>query len=382
VVFDTCLYSFQKRADDVLIQMAICDSVEKRLDNRIPPNVIDMVLQIALHSTDPDHEAWQSPAENGVYYYNGDPHSKGINTARGRAVRVYSQLILNGALVLREPVVETLQMFADDVSSAVRACLIEFLPYVPHFDNKRSVEIFNKAVEGRPELLESSVSYNYIQYALGHNTLEMLPRIESLSESKLDKVREVAGRLATIAYLINTNTKEFYNRYLEGDSQMRKGVAAVLARNVDQSDLQKICVYGLTKLMQDSDKSVREQAGQVFEYLPSPIDEIEDFVNNFLNSPALEDSARLCMGYAERNHLEFPETSLHIAEIILNKFDKDFVNFQKTVRLLDDNLVNLSVSIQTHNDDVDIKSRALDLFERAMDLGSYYARKVLEEVDR
>jgi hypothetical protein len=381
-VFEICEYSYNQRPDDVLIQRAICDAVEKRLDNCTSQNIVSIILKIALNSTDPECESWQIKAENGGYYHNGDPHFDGINTARGSAVRVYMQYILREYAPLQIPIITIIEKFAQDPSSAVRSCLIEFLPYISKLDHIRSVAIFNKAVEERPELLNNEVSYNYIHSVLGHNTPDMLSHIESLSQSELDKSREVAGRLATLAYLINQNISNLYYQYIEGDSHLREGIAVVLSRNIDQQDIENICIEGLRKLMYDQDKKVRDQVGHVFEFLPPPSDKITVFIKDLLESPTLEDSSRDCMNYAEKIQFEYPEISLLIAEKIIEKFNKDIINIQKSTGLFDSDLVNLAVSIQTHSNSTDIKSRSMDLFERALDLGSYHARKILEQIDR
>ncbi len=381
-VFGACEYSYYQRPDDILIQRAICDVIEKRLDSNISQSTIDIIQKIALGSTDPDHEEWQTEAGNGNYYHNGDPHSNGINTARGSAVRVYMQFAVKDYIPIGKSTIAVIDKFACDPSTAVRSCLIEFLPYVTKLDKDYSVKIFQKAIKDHPELLENRVSYNFIHYALNHNTSDMFQYIEFLSQGKSEESHEVAGRLATITYLINNKYDDLYLRCIEGDSHTRKGVTAVFARNVDQPKLLSICIDGLSKLMYDKEKSIREQVGQVFEYLPPPDGNVQHFINNFLNSEMLEESARYCMSYAEKIQFGYPQISLLIAEKIIEKFNKDVVDFQKAAGLLDDNLVNLAVSIQTHNDDIKIKARAMDLFEQVMDLGSHYAQKVLEQVDR
>jgi len=70
------------------------------------------------------------------------------------------------------------------------------------------------------------------------------------------------------------------------------------------------------------------------------------------------------------------------AEGIQLELGKDIVDIQKATALLDDDLVNLVVSIHTHGVALKLKSRAMDVFERVMDLGSHYANRALEAVDR
>ena len=134
--------------------------------------------------------------------------------------------------------------------------------------------------------------------------------------------------------------------------------------------------------MNDPDKNVREKVGEVFEYLPSPMNSIKRFVDGFIHSRSIADAARDCMKYAERIQLQHPRIALTIAERIQLELGKDIVDIQKATALLDDDLVNLAVSIHTHSSAPKLKSRAMDVFERVMDLGSRYASRALEVVDR
>jgi len=281
-----------------------------------------------------------------------------------------------------EILLTTLEQFSSDPSSAVRSCLIELLPFALRLDANRVISIFNRAVESRPELLACHVSHNFIHYAMGQSVHEMLKHVESLIDSDLEEAREAAGRLAAIAYLVTPHGRYLYSRCMRGDVALRQGVAKVLARNVDRPDLLQKCLIGLRKLMNDPDKNVREKVGEVFEYLPLPVKPIKHFVQSFLHSRSLVDATRDCMKYAERIQLEHPGIALTIAERIQLELGKDIVDIQKATALLDDDLVNLAVSIHTHSGALKLKSRAMDVFERVMDLGSHYASRALEAVDR
>jgi len=281
-----------------------------------------------------------------------------------------------------ETMFTTIERFSSDPSSAVRSCLIELLPFAIRLDASRIIDIFNRAVEGRPELLACHVSHSFIHYAMGQSVYEMLRHVESLVDSNLEGAREAAGRLAAIAYLVTSHGRYLYSRCLRGDAFLRQGVAEVLARNVDSPDSLQKCLTGLRKLMNDTDENVRKKVGGVFEYLPSPAKRVKHFVQGFLRSRSLVDAARDCMKYAENIQLEHPGLALTIAEKIQLELGKDIVDIQKASALLDDDLVNLAVSIHTHGNTLKLKSRAIDVFERVMDLGSHYASRALEAVDR
>ena len=392
-VFTVCESFAGMRPDDKVIQRAICHAVEKRFKDDVPAALIRLIRGFALSASDPDHEGWQEKASDGQYYYRGDPHSNGINTARGIAVRMYIASMLESSSLDTDSLLNTMGSVAGDPSSAVRSCLIEMLHYVLRIDSDRVVDIFEVAVDGRPELLECRVSGDFVYHALGRYSSRMLKHIEKIVTSEKDEAREMAGQLATLAYFFTPEAKVLYRRCLESDAAVRRGVAKVLARNVDQPKLLKICLDGLEKLCKDDgleklckdpDQGVRENVGYVFEYLPPPAQPgVERFVRKlFRSNQAVIDAARNMILYAERIRLDHPRIAIQIAEQTQLALGRDVMDIQRAPILLEDDLINLAVAIQTHSESKVIKDRALDLFERVMDLGSKTAVQVLSAADR
>jgi hypothetical protein len=383
-VFTVCENFAEMRPDDEIVQRAICRAVEKRYKDDVPIALINLVRGFALSASDPDHENWQEKASDGQYYYRGDPHLNGINTVRGSAARVYIASMLESSFLDTDSLLGTMESVAGDPLSAVRSCLIEMLRYVLRIDSDRVVDIFETAVDGRPELLECRVSGDFIYHALGRYSIRMLNHIEKINVSENDKVQEIGGQLTTLAHFFTPEAMVLYRRCLSGSAALRRGVAKVLARNVDQPELLKLCLDGLEKLHEDQDQEVRGNIGHAFEYLPPPIQsEITRFIHKLLRSnQTVVDAARNITLYAERIRLEYPKLAIQIAEQMQLVLGRDIVDIRKSSAILEDDLINIAVAIQTHSDSKIIKARALDLFERVMDLGSRTAAKVLSAADR
>lgn len=381
-VFAICDRFAQMRPNDTTVEAAICDAVEKRVGDNVPESLIELVRNIALTSADPDHEAWQVKAGEDSYCFDGDPHFNGINTTRGKAVRVHMRCMLEAPPLEIESFMNTLEKIAGDPSSAVRSCLIEGLPYVLRFDSDRVVGIFETAVKGRRELSACRVSHNFIHHALARHASRMLEHIAALGNSKDDEVRETCGRLATLAYFNTPEAKSLYRQCLGGDPALRRGVATVLARNVAHPRLLKQCLAGLGRLCDDSDSRTRINVGEAFRYLPSPTWLSKRFTVRLLHSRTGADAAEALVDYATRIRLEDPELALDIAEQTTLALGNDIVDIQKAAALVDKDLVSLTVAIHTHTVDRSLQARALDLFERVMDLGSRYAKEALKAAER
>lgn len=383
VVFRLCQDFYRIRPDDTIVQAAVCDAVRKRIKDSVPDEIIEIVKLIALTSPDPDHEEWQKKSLNGQYYYDGDPFKYGINTARGNAVRVYIHCMLEKPMPNTESLLDSLEEIAADSSSAVRSCAIEFLPYLLRFEAIRVVKIFDACVENRPEILACQVSHNFIYYALSHHGAEMLQNILLLTKNGKEGVRESAGRLATLGFLLGIpGYGVLYRQCLGGDPVLRRGVARILAKNVDRSQLLKKCVGGLGRLCQDSDKDVRRAVSRAFGHFPPPSPEVERFIVKYLRSRAVTDPVEDVVEYAEKTHLANQELALRIAERIQSALGRSVADVRREEALIDDHLVRLAVSIRTHATDTGLKARALDVFERALDIGSPSAAEALRAAER
>ncbi len=382
VVFGMCKRFAKERPQEVTVQGGICEAVEKRLRGTVPEPVIQLVKTIALHSSDPDHEAWKIEAGQGQYYHNGDPHSNGINTVRGQAVRLFVRSRQGAPEIDINSFLSCLEQFAQDPSSAVRSCLIEVLPYACRFNARRTIRIFESAIKDRPELLGCDVSSIFIYYALARDPRRMLKHIVELTKSEKDEARESGGRLAALASFELREAKRLFFGCLKGDTSLRTGAAQVLARNVDRLHLVRRCLDGLRRLYNDPDRAVRNDVGEVFRYLPQPDRTIKKFTFRFLRSKSLVDSARNLVDYATRIRLAYPRIAMSIAELTQVAIAQSEGYIHSMDALIEDDLISLVISLYTDATKIGFKARAFDLFERIMLPGSRYAMQALQAADR
>ena len=397
-------------------QKSVCRILQKRAEYGIPHDLIEYIRQVALTSPDPDRELWHEESPSGDRYYAGDPHSHGINTVRGTAIISYATCVRSSDSYDNEVFLTTLEEVTSDNSSSVRACLIRMLPYVLNLDGNRVVSIFECAIEGRHELLENRVSHDFIYYSIHSHSKEMLKHIESLGKSSDEKVCEAAGRLATLCFFKNDDARGLLQSYVQdwrilskailqrltsifsldaprvrtiiGDQMnrarsFRKGMATVLARNVEIPNLLDKCLTGLSALSRRADDGVLGNIGGAFEYLPAPDRmEVVSFINKFIatNFP-IRTSTRL-LKYAIKNCLLHNDFALETAEKILQKFTENETVPQEFYWHVDKDLINLVILVYNHSNDPCLRSRAMDLFDQVMETGSDQARDVLKSLDR
>ncbi len=415
-LFDACRKVIHLRRSDSEIQRSMCRILEKRAKQEIPNDLIEYIREAALTSPDPEREMWQEEASGGSKYYGGNPLDYGINTVRGHAVISYAICMSQNTKCNMEQLLSTLEEMAKDKSSAVRACLIHVLPNILHFDRSRIVKIFESAIKNRVELLKHNVSHDFIYYALYSHTHTMLKYIRIMAESENDKDCESAGQLAALALFENKDArgilrswindkkvllkvtskvcsmllyfkipqvKTVFQDYMKRSRAFTKGAGSVFARNVDNPKLQDVCLAYLRQLCKIENNEVTDAIGWAFEHLPSPdCKKIVSFINKFVTKRFSGMSGEKVLKYCITHCQRYPEFALQIGEKILHRFtmDKDKPNdFYWSV---DDDLINLILAVYNSNTNDSIRRRAMDLFDEAMESGSYQARNLLSSLDR
>ena len=99
----------------------------------LPDDAIGMLHWLATEHDDPATELWQVDAGGGGKYYNGDIHTTGINTTRGRAAIAVWDLILCDATYV-ERFRPTLDRIIRDPSASVLSCVAGALRAVAYRD--------------------------------------------------------------------------------------------------------------------------------------------------------------------------------------------------------------------------------------------------------
>jgi hypothetical protein len=148
-------------------------------------------------------------------------------------------------------------------------------------------------------------------------------------------------------------------------------------------DLEQVCREHLLQLMYDPDEQVRGHVGRCFEYLrPEHLNRLRPFIEQFLASPALMSGAEHLVKYLAPLAADAPDLALTVAERILDVAGSEVTDVRRAAFILERNLVRLPLMVYTHASDPDRKSRAMDMFERLLLLGSRTAHQALADWDR
>ena len=362
---------------------SVCWALERRAEAGVPDDLLDLMADWALHDPDPTEELWRVTAWGDTPYYRGDSHDHGINTNRGAAILAVCRCARRRKPPQVERAFRLLEQTADDPSTAVRTCVIESLGPLLNEDDGRALAIFERELDGHPWLLQTLLVHRFLYWTYYHHFPRIRPLIEALLTDSDDATRQAGARLACLAAFRYPEANELAERAMHGDVAMRRGAAQVYARNLENPKLQAVCQERLLRLMHDPDEQVRAHVGECFEHLrPEHLDRLQPFIEQFLASPALMNGAEHLVKYLAPLAADAPDLALMVTERILNVAGSDVTDVRTAAAILERDLVRLPLTVYTHAFDPVEKSRAMELFERLLLLGSRTAHRALREWDR
>jgi len=399
----------------------VCWALEERAEFGLPDDLLDLMADWALNDPDPTEELWRVPASGDTSYYRGDPFEHGINTNRGAALRA----VCRCAMKCKPPQVERafrlLEQAARDPSTAVRTCVVESLGPLLNEDDRRAIAIFEHALNGHPRLLQSPLVHRFLYWTCYHHFPRIRHFIEALLANPDDATRQAGARLVCLAafrypeargltkqvmgcpphgseegfkrsLLVAIRRLRFFicrvfyslrGQFVQSDAAMRQGAAQVCARNLERQDLEDICQGGLLQLMNDPDDQVRSHVGKCFIYLRAEhVDRLRPFIEQFLASPALMGGVQHLVEYLAPLAADEPDLALMVTEHILDVAGSEVTDIRTAASILERDLVRLPLTVYTHASHPTEKSRAMDLFERLLLLGSRTAQQALRDWDR
>lgn len=359
-------------------------ALEKRSKEGIPDDLLEVLEEWALNDPDPEQESWRIPAPgSGQPYYRGDPHHHGINSNRGAAVNGLCRCALMREPAQSERVFALLECAARDPSAAVRTCVIENLPYLLNYDDEWVLSIFDQAIAGHPDLLRCHVAHRLLYHTYNHHFSRICSYVEQMMAHEDEKTRRYGAVLACLAAFQLPQAQPLAKRAMEGDAVLRQGAAQVYTANLGQAEIDGICLANLECLINDPDESVRKEAGACFAHARSDqIEGLEPFVRLFIDSPSLLAGSQHLIEYLGSLVAENPTLALDATERILNVAGQQVVDIRTSAGLIERNLVQLPLNVYMRSEDDLLRSRAMDLFERLLLMGSHAAHQALQDYDR
>ena len=333
-------------------------------EDRLPDDAVRMLHWIATEHDDPATDAWKEDAGGGQTYYNGDIHTSGINTARGRAAEAIQKLILTDATYV-ERFRPTLERMIGDRSASVLSCVAGTLRAVIYHDPALGMALFQRMNLAEDRLLATPHVYEFIRGSLRYSFGDLRPIVERMFRSSEPEICEAGARLASIAALGDKSAADLADEALRSGARHRLGVAQVASGNIAVPGCRAWSEAKLIALFNDADADVRREAASCFRHLPDEtIDTCDDLVAAFCNSWAFKENSWSLLHVLEHALGRLPGTTCVVCEKFFDRFADEAQDAQ-TGRYGHTHTVAKLVfrTYQQHQND-EWTSRSLDLIDR------------------
>lgn len=233
------------------------------LDDDIPDDIIEIVLDRALHATSPTEDGWAERSD-GQSAYGGDIFNYGFNSARGQLATVLGDLVIHDATGHRTALVTpSLPQLAEDPTVAVRACVGHLLIACLRFARAETVAAFQHLVADDDRLLATRQVLDLMAY-IGFGEPEVIePIIQRMLGSAHVEVREAGGWMAAFAGLDLGLGHLLRAAQDSQDAATRKGAARLCAHRLPHTNDTAAATAALQQFVNDNDAEVQKAAAEV-----------------------------------------------------------------------------------------------------------------------
>ncbi|MCM2356603.1 MAG: hypothetical protein NDI77_00465 [Geobacteraceae bacterium] len=348
------------------------------IDETLPEDAVQMLNWLATEHPEPDRAEEET---RGEVSHGNDFHTRGMNTARGRAAEAIRDLIHRDSDYI-ERFQPTLDHLAKDISIPVRSCFASTLISVGWHNAPLAMELFQIAATDQ-RLLETEYAQRFIYYHLAEHFDELRPFVEKILRSDLPNVSRAGGRLASIAALYHEEASGLVEEAISGTPSQRHGVAEVAAGNIADEECRAWCKERLLHFFHDPAPEVRREAASCFRQLQNePLESYEDIITAFCDSPAYEEDSFPILHILKASLRRLPGITCMVCEKFLLRFSDEAKDI-RTSRAGDVHTVVKLVfrTYHQHQND-EWASRCLDLIDRMCLEGIRDASKGFDEYER
>ncbi len=355
----------------------VCRAIDKYAGKKVPGEWLEMLEQWATRAEDPQG----TPTKPQPDSYLND----GVNSDRGQAVWTLAHVLLEQTPRGREEYLNFAEKVVGDPSLSVRAVCIQFLPYAVPAAPVCGFDLFKRLIGDDKVLLRERGAYNCIHAGLHRHAETVLWAIPHMMfDPGSEKAQENGAKLACLAAFNCPSASALRDACLASKhASRRKGAAAVYATNCTDADVGRECRQRLGPLMNDKDTEVREEATKFLRKLTDhDLREFSKFVMQWTKSKSLIDGADYAANTLEKHPTANPDLTLEVAARIIDGIGAELTNIQTRHGGITYYLTPAILNVYHRSLDEDIRSRAMDLFEKLEEMGCPEVRSAMDAVDR
>jgi hypothetical protein len=339
----------------------------------LPDDLIELMLDRALHSPDPEREAWQTEARPGKTFYGGDPWNNGMNTARGSSAESLASCLAHDVDGHRSAIVgPRLEELAADPSVAVRTGVARLLGAALRFELPAAIAAFEVLVDADDRLLAAHPVERLIAYVGRNDPSLVAPMIERMLASEYEAVREAGGRLAAFAGLELGLDALLESAADAKDRAVRRGAATVCAGKIASTSNAAVVTERLAEFFDDEDEEVRGAAAEVAGTLRGKdLDPQMDLLQTLIVSPAFPEALAQLLLTLEQSTDRVAELALLCSERFIATHQNEMHDIATRAAGDARHVGELVLRTYSQADGEDMRRRALDSIDDLLRLEAY-----------
>ena len=365
---------------------ALSLSLRRHLDSDMPDDIIEIVLNRALHAADPVEELWSkvAPGSGGKTFFSGDIYRNGINSARGQAAITLGDLVVyDGDGHRTRLVADSLGQLAEDPSVAVRSCVAHLLAAALRHACEEAVAAFGLLIAADDRLLATRPVIDLMIY-IGMGKPEVIePAIHRMLDSSFDDVREAGGLLAAYAGL-QFGLGDLLQAVRDSDdAAMRKGAAEFCARNLTQTADAGAASAALRQFFVDEDAEVRDAAAQVAAALRNQaLRPYSDLLGALIASSAFADALPQLLITLRAAPDRIDDLFLQCTQRYVEVFAGEAGNISTSAAGEAQGITQLTLRAYAQASDLEVRRPILDLIDRLLLIDAVGAQDAVDRAER
>jgi hypothetical protein len=342
----------------------------------VPPELLEILAWYAIEGDG------RSMVSGGQDNDRRTRQTRGLNSVRGGVAYEISRLIHANPTNVK-PLRTSIESLLDDPEPAVREMALEIPLAELRHDDALALEWFLRGIDDAPDIvLDSAGAHEFLRYRAARHFEVLGPVIERMLAASEPEVRRTGAAQAALAALELPEAAPLLKYCLEGEVDLRLGVARVLGANVANARYRGLCEDALASLFDDPSEEVRKEAAKAIRHLrPSGLGELQDLGRRYLLSAAFHEDPEAIVFAIEGDQLPPVELAMEVVEAVLAVL-RTPADMRTRDALVAGEINGLLMKIYTDAPTVALKNQALDLFDKALEANTFGAYRELEKFDR
>lgn len=349
----------------------------------VPLDLVELILQRALHSSDPEDDSPILTREDDDGHSAADMHNNAINTARGSLNEALGDLLVFDADGQRTELVRPhLDELASDPVLFVRTSVAHTLSSALRHARPDAVTAFHRLIDAEDRIL-AAASVSDLMIFIGNVEPTIVePIILRMLDSSDSEVREAGGKLAAFAALEWERT-ELMTRAMGGDTWTKKGAAEVCANRIAFTLDAELASSTLVTLMNDDQPEVLKSVAEVAASLRGrPLRPFTHLLGKLVQSPAYEYATPQLLITLERAPDEIDELVLQASQQFISIFGSDASDIRTGAAADAHDISQLVVRALAQTRDKAHRAALLTVLDEMLKLNTYGVQRAIAVAER